>query len=241
MSSPTGQPRAEAEAGFTLVEIIVTLFAGMIVLLGVMMVLDLSLRQSARATDRVEASEHGRTAMEQVVQEIHSSCVWAPTSPVQQNSDASHLYFISQLTSSAVAIPVMHELYFSGGTLYDATFSLTNPNDTVTSDWTYANFSTTATSTRMVAQNVSQASINSAATPYFQYYQYVNGTVDSTSTYAMSTLPLTSTTAPNVGEVKLSFAVGPTDTSTEVYRTINLTDAVVVTPPTSAGGASVCE
>jgi prepilin-type N-terminal cleavage/methylation domain-containing protein len=79
-------PSAADQRGFTLVEIIVTLFAGTVIMLVIFAVLDLSVRQSASATDRVEAGQRGRTAMEQLVQELHSSCVAASVTPVLAGS-----------------------------------------------------------------------------------------------------------------------------------------------------------
>lgn len=236
---------AGGEAGFTLVELLVTMIAGIVVLMATFGVLDLSMRQNARETDRVQTTQIGRAAMERLVQELHSSCAWATAPPVQAASNGNTLWFISQFSSATVPSPVLHKVTLSGSTLSDTTYALSVPAGTTDTtgwlnnpgNWTFANFNTsTATGYTNLIKNVYPLA---PATSLFQYYQYVNGQIAIDSAHLL-TAPLTSTTAPTVGEVTIGMSVRPADQSTEATRAINLYDAAVVAaPPTT--GASQCQ
>jgi len=85
-----------------------------------------------------------------------------------------------------------------------------------------------------VLTNVSQATVNGAVQPVFQYYTYVNGTPSG----ALPT-PLSATDATNAVQVTVSFAVGPLSTSTAANRTIQTTGTAVLryVPADSTPGA----
>jgi Tfp pilus assembly protein PilV len=222
MTRPRSKAALAGEDGFTLVEVLVTTIAGVVLMLATLSLLDISTRQAARATDRVEATQRGRTAMEELVQELHSSCVWAAASPVQAQSDGSDLRFITQFSSSAVVSPSLHVVSLAGGNLTDTAYAATGGT---APSWTFAQ---TATSTKTLASNVSTVNVNGVTQPLFQYYQYVNGQLSWSS--PLST-PLSPTDAGNTTAVTISFAAGPSDTSTEKDRAINLNDSVVLAPP----------
>jgi len=236
---------SDREAGFTLVELLVTMIAGIVVLMATFGVLDISMRQNARATDRVQTTQIGRSAMERLIQELHSSCAWATAPPVQVGSSANTLWFISQFSSSTVPSPVLHKVALNGSVLSDTTYALSVPAGTTDTtgwlnnpaNWTFANFNTTvATGYTNLITNVYPVG---AATGLFQYYRYVNGQIAVDSTHLL-TAPLTAATAPTVGEVTIGMSVRPADQSTEADRAINLTDAAVVAaPPTT--GATECQ
>lgn len=237
--------RADGEAGFTLVELLVTMIAGIVVLMATFGVLDLSMRQNARATDRVQTTQIGRSAMERLIQELHSSCAWATATPVQAASGANTLWFISQFSSSTVPSPVLHKVTLNGTTLSDTTYALSVPTGTTDvngwlnnpANWTFANFNTaSATGYTNLITNVYPLG---TATGLFGYYQYVNGQIAIDSTHLL-TAPLTATTAPTVGEVTIGVSVRPADGSTEADRAINLSDAAVVAAP-QTNGASQCQ
>jgi Tfp pilus assembly protein PilV len=245
MKRLTAIREADGEAGFTLVELLVTMIAGIVVLMATFGVLDLSMRQNARATDRVQTTQIGRSAMERLVQELHSSCAWATATPVQVGSGGNTLWFISQFSSATVPSPVLHKVTLNGTILSDTTYALSVPAGTTDTtgwlnnpaNWTFANFNTaTATGYTNLITNVYPTGTN---TGLFQYYQYVNGQIAIDSTHLL-TAPLTAATAPTVGEVTIGMSVRPADGSTEADRAINLNDAAVVAaPPTN--GASQCQ
>jgi type II secretory pathway pseudopilin PulG len=218
MTGPNAASARRAEHGFTLVELLVVLMTGIIIVLATFTVLDVSMRQSARVTDRIEADQRGRTAMEQLVQELHSSCVASAVTPVVAGSDGSNIQFLSQFGSAPVLTPDLHKVGFASGALTDNVFASTggtSPN------WT---FSSTATSSKLLGTNFAQAAVSGVTQPVFQYYGYVSGQL---STTPLPT-PLSTSDAASTAQVTISFAAQPLSTSTEADRTVNLSDSVVL-------------
>lgn len=221
-----------AADGFTLIEMLVTIAAGITIVLAVLAAFDASVRQSQAATDRVQATQIGRVAMERVLQELNSSCVWSTVPSVQPGSDGTHIWFLSAFSSSPLPNPTLHEIWLApDGTLDDASYALTN-SQTPPSGWAASAFNSTPTTTRTLATNVSTISGTSAI---FQYYQYINGRLSITTANQLPA-PLSATTAPEVGAVTVGFAASPSDSSSQADRTINLTDTATLVPPPGPGG-----
>ncbi len=205
------------ERGFTLVELLVTMIAGLVMLMATLTVLDISVQESAKVADRVEAGQRGRIAMEQLIQELHSSCVAASVAPVLPGSTSTNIQFLSQFGSAAVLTPNLHAVTYSGGTLTDTAYAATGGSAPT---WT---FSSTPAYSRTVLTNVSQSTVNGTVQPVFQYYKYVNGTLSS----PLAT-PLSATDAADTVQVTANFAVGPLDTSAVADRTIQTTGTAVL-------------
>jgi len=108
MIPPRLRPDLTDQRGFTLVELLVTMIAGLVITLATLTMLDISVQQSAKVADRVEASQRGRVAMEQLIQELHSSCVAASVAPVLSGSTSKNIQFLSQFGSAAVLTPNLH-------------------------------------------------------------------------------------------------------------------------------------
>lgn len=234
----------ESESGFSLVELLVTMFAGIILFMATLTVLEVSMRQNARTTDRVQTTQIGRTAMERLAQELHSSCVWATVAPVQSGSTSTTLWFISQFSPDAVPVPTLHKVELNTTThvLNDKTYALTVPNGvsditswkTNPANWTLSAFNTSfATGSTNLVANVWPI----GSTSIFNYYQYVSGQIATDPTHQITGSTLTTATAANVGEVAVAFSVRPADQSTEADRAININDAIVVAAPISNGAA----
>ncbi|MGI8572529.1 MAG: PilW family protein [Solirubrobacteraceae bacterium] len=221
-----------AADGFTLVELLVSMVAGTILVLAILGVFDASVRQSQAATDRVEATQNGRIALEKLSQELNSSCIWSSVPTVQAGSDVSHIWFITAFSSTPLPNPVLHEVWLApGGLLQDASYALTN-SATPPAGWIPSAFNSTPSSTRTLATNVSYISGTSSL---FQYYQYISGHLAIDATHQLAT-PLLASTASAVGAVTIGFAVGPSDKSRQANRTINLTDTATLVPPPGPGG-----
>ena len=227
--------RAADQRGFTLVELLVSLSAGTVLMLALFSILDISVVQSARSIDRVESSQRGRTAMEQLIQALHSSCVAASVAPVLTTSDSTTLKFVSQFGSAPVLTPNEHVVTVQpDGTkpyndLVDKVYATTGGS---APNWT---FSTTPTVSKTLAENVSQATVGGTLQPYFQYFSYANGAISTTPL----TTPLSSADAADAVQVTVSMAVGPTDNSSDPHRITNLTDAVVLRYIPASGDQTV--
>jgi type II secretory pathway pseudopilin PulG len=224
--------RLVAAEGFTLIEMLVSIAAGIVLVFATLAAFDVSARQSAAASDRVEATQNGRSAMEKLLQELNSSCVWSTVPPVQAGSDGSHLWFLSAFSSVPLPNPVLHKVWIApGGALDDVSYTLLNPA-TPPGNWTSSAFNATPTSTRVLANGISYLSGSNAL---FQYYQYVNGHLAIDPAHQLAA-PLDATTAPLVGAVTIGYAAAPSSKSAQADRTINLTDTADLSPPPGPGG-----
>ncbi len=224
-----------SQQGFTLVELLVAMAAGLIVLFGVSSVIIGSLHATSRITDRVTAVQQGRTAMEQLIQELGSGCLANDVSPVQAttaagispavSSDGSHLVFVSGLGDSAVGTPTEHVISIQNGALIDASYTNTGgspPALNTPATWTFA--ATPARRSRML-DHVAQID---STTPIFQYDSYSNAsnpTANSLVGAQPLTVPLTTTTAPTVAQVDIAWQVAPSDGLTDATRVTAMRDS----------------
>jgi hypothetical protein len=243
--------RLRGEEGFTLVELLATLAAGMVVLAGVVTVISVALQQTTYTFTRVDATERARTMLTRVEDELHSACLTDGVTPIQggaqgtQISDANSLVFVSQFGTSASPTPVEHKITYtaSNGTLKEYTYNAT----TAGSDPTKWAFSSTPTNSagRLLLNNVTQIRTSgNTLVPVFQYFAYepytdVNGNAammlldGSQSVPGTTSLPnpdplsvspsgLSATDAASAAEVLVNLLVGPQGGSLE---NTNLTSA----------------
>ncbi len=90
------------ESGFTIVELLVAMVAGVIVTGALFAVLEMSLHQTSRITDRVQASQLGRIALTRMTNELQSACIAREFTPVLAKSKSNELRFISGTSEKAV-------------------------------------------------------------------------------------------------------------------------------------------
>jgi Tfp pilus assembly protein PilW len=231
----------EGEAGFTLIELLVAMIAGIAVLGALFTIVDVTFHQTTRTFSRVDATQAARTTLETIEGELHSACVVSGVTPIQAQSSAANLVFLTAYGNAASPTAVEHQITFSSatGTLIDSTYAATGGNSP---NWT---FSTTASTTRTLLSNVAQ----SASTPIFQYFDYEQPTNSSGvaytdsggNTYMMlldgtSAVPGTST-IPTADPLSTPLSTGDAQTAAEVLITLvakpsggsneqtNLTDA----------------
>lgn len=232
------QTRCAAQAGFTLVELLVGMLAGVVVLFGATSLMIVALHFSGRISDRVAATQQSRTAMEQLMQELQSGCLTSDVSPVQAStaagisptvdSDGTHLVFVSGLGDSATATPTEHVVSIQNGALVDASYSFAGgspPALNTPSTWT---FNATPAQTRTLLAHVSQIDPN---TPLFQYYSYSNSANPTANSLlnavALSATPLSSANAPAVAEVAIAWQAAPPNGLTDSSRVVQMNDSVV--------------
>jgi prepilin-type N-terminal cleavage/methylation domain-containing protein len=224
-----------SERGFTLIEMMVTLVTGTVVLLATYFVLDVSIRESSRLSERTDATQRGRVAMEKVLQELHSSCVASGVTPVEPGSTSTKLEIISQTGN---------ETYFPHVTKHviqyvSATHSLTDESYVSTAEKTRGEWEwpTSATSTQTIITGVAQSTEGSSTAPVFQYYKYEGGHL---STTPISESPLSATNANETAAVAVRFTVWPSSERTTGARTIDLADTAVLRfDPASATGTNM--
>jgi prepilin-type N-terminal cleavage/methylation domain-containing protein len=216
------RPDLASEKGFSLIELLVALVAGLVVMGALYAILEVSLHQTSHLTDRVSADQRGRLTMEKVMQIVQSSCVAPNYTPIEPNSTGSELRIVSAplgAKGATAALPEvnMHVLALSGETLadtiYPSTAGSTAPN------WTFS-AKATKESPITLLKGVSQ----SGSTPVFQYYGY-EGSKLSTTPLAV---PLSEVNANKAASVTVTYVAKPETGNVTVNRTLTLTDTAVL-------------
>ncbi len=67
-------PALKDEGGYSLIELVIAASAGVMVLLGLFAMFDLSVKNSAQVTQRVDANGRAKPAIQQLMNDLHSAC-----------------------------------------------------------------------------------------------------------------------------------------------------------------------
>jgi type II secretory pathway pseudopilin PulG len=216
------------QRGFTLVETLAVIAAGTVVMIGLFTMIDVTLHQTTRTFDRVDATQRARTTLESIMNELHSACIGPGDTPIQPGSTATDFFFVSQYSNAANVTPVTeHEVYVdSAGNLYEKTYANTG---SASPPWTFA---TTPSTTRLLLTNVRSAQFqyyayqqvsytDAAGNPYMMILdgtQAVPGT-NTIPTAAPLPVPLSTSNAQQAVEVTINLTVGPAGGSGENTNT----------------------
>jgi prepilin-type N-terminal cleavage/methylation domain-containing protein len=189
------------QRGFTLIEMLVGMAAGIVVISALFTIVDVTLKQTTRTFSRVDATQRARVAIETIETQMHSACAGNNIIPIAAGSNANQLFYWSQYGKAVTLTPVQHRLTFnsSAGTLTDQTFAMVQGSPYWTVD------AASPLTTKTVLTNVSR----SGSTPVFQYFSHSqDGRTPITS-------QLTTNTAVHTVEVQITFVVGPGGGSNE--------------------------
>jgi type II secretory pathway pseudopilin PulG len=247
-------PDLRGERGFTLIELLVSTLAGIVVAAATGAIVVTSVHFSSNFSDRVDANQQARTAMEKITTALNSSCVATALPPLVTGgtingaqSDDTHLYFYSSASSVSPDGPTINpsliEVSLSGGQLILSTspwVSGTAPTVSNPNPWAFST-TTPPNTAAVLLSHATQATIGGVAQPVFHYYGYAAGGAISTTPFtANSTTPLATADAANTAMVTISFAAVPSDNYNAGNRAANITDSVVLrlTPASSGGIAS---
>lgn len=226
--SRAAQKALRDERGFTLIELMVALVVGMIVLLVAFNLLDISVQQTAQITERVDADQRGRHALEIITQELHSSCIASAVAPIQPSdgshpgSDSSHLVVMSQFGSAPALTPDLHVISVTGGQMTEDVYAGTPGG--AAGKWT---FGASPTRSSQLLSNVSAALVGSppVVQPAFAYYAY--GTNGQLLTTPLST-PLSAADAKSAVAVTIAFAAQSTTGNPDPKRTVTFNSSIVL-------------
>jgi Tfp pilus assembly protein PilW len=221
------------EAGFGLVETLVAALMG-VVLAGAMgLILVVSLHQSTRLSDVVEATQLGRTTMNHIVNELHSACIAPNFEPIQEKSKGNELLFVTAYGKEAqLAGAEMHKIVWSGenGTLIDYSVASTG-------SWPEFAFGAFPAKGTTIGQHVYQVLRGGKPVPIFQYYKYGTEATSSTTT-GLSTLTepltvpeatgLTPVDAEGTSAVLVSFREAPFNNNTNLSRSAEFSNQVTL-------------
>jgi hypothetical protein len=194
--------RTRDQGGFSLPELLVTLMSGMVIFSAIVMMTTTALHNQDRISRRVDASSRVRPVLTHIVQELHSACVAQHVTPImataatgKDSSTGTQLSFITRSGSTVTPTPDQHVITLSGGILTEAVYPALGGAQP--GPWS---FSSTASSNQQLLTNVSAPPAG-----MFQYFDFVNGALDTTS----SVVPLSATDAARTAIVKITLTSAP--------------------------------
>lgn len=217
--------------GFTLIETLVAIATGIVVTFALFAILEVSLHQSARAGDVVQASQLGRTTMTRMVDELRSACIAQEFTPVQEKSSNTALYFRNSYSEQAVPTSASeHRIEWNEKTGALTDFTLPSNGGS----WPKFTYSTSATpaSGTLIGEDISaqgtivvknkEGKSETIPTPIFRYYKYATkaGNAAEDTNVAVNTLTpielaskeeLGSARAEEVAAVLISIRAGAVD------------------------------
>jgi Tfp pilus assembly protein PilW len=184
--------------GSTMVELLVSISATLIVFTAVITLTTAVLHHQDRINRRVDATSRARPVMTRIVQELHSACVTSHIVPVRAPSSGTSISFLSKSGSGVGLTPDLHKISLSGTTLTE-TVTPATPGS-IPPSW---DFSGSASSPRTLLTNVA-----APGGVMFRYYDFVTGT-GALNTTPLATPLVDTTTAPRAAYVTVSFTSSP--------------------------------
>jgi type II secretory pathway pseudopilin PulG len=230
--------RLQAEDGFTLIELLVAMVTSLVVCFAAFTLLQVASDQSARATDYLQASQLGRTAMSHIVDALNSACVSEGTAPIQETSSGEKLVFVTGFSKKAEIKPseVQHnEIKWEAitgkvGKLVDVRSYAEKEIGTDTGEYQWAK----ATTVELDPAVDKPVNAKGEALPIFKYYKYGSeaSSTSETGVTSLTEIPQKSSTeelkaeAKKVAGTTISFRSLPVDRSEKVGRDLDLSDQV---------------
>ncbi len=218
--------RFREESGFSLIEVMVAMVAGIVVTGALFAILEVALHQNSRIDDRVQAQQIASNALARVIDPLRSGCISREATPVQTGSTPTKLIFTTAFSQATT--PAVGEVYKETVELLSHKLWMKTQKATAGAWPTYTSFEEPGKST-LLAENVYPPS---GQTYLFQYYKYGTKS-ESTSETALSSLePLTNTgalseaEAKSVAGVEVGLLALPQDADTRLNRGAELTDQV---------------
>jgi len=210
--------RLACEAGFTLTELLAAMVIGAIVVFAAFALVDRAFTATNEVTDRVDAAQRGRIAMDDVTRQLGSQVCFSGTLPLIAGSPTS-ITFVTDLSDGSVS-PERHTLSFvaAGATfnLVETDYSMVSANGATPVVW-----SSSPVRNKTLLTGIAQ----DGATPFFQYLGYYAAAASKTTTLNST---LTSDDLDNVTQIAVSFSVRPAHASTANTRGSTLSERVAV-------------
>jgi Tfp pilus assembly protein PilW len=203
--------RMAQESGFTVMELLVASLLGMVVILAAAAIMDSAQSHSSRVAFRVDATQRGRAAMEQVTQRLRSQVCIGTASPITDARNDSVTFYAD--FGDEVFTPELRRIYVAGGALREEIYlgSGTPPNVT---------FASTPSQRRLVLEGIEQANNQSGtAVPYFSYYAY--NASNPTEPTELLTTPVSATDRARIVRVQIAFRVRAKAQDERVDTTFN--------------------
>jgi Tfp pilus assembly protein PilW len=229
---------ARSEDGFTLIEVLVAAATSVVVIGAVSTILVISLHQSSRISDRVQATQLGRITLTKLVDELRSTCLKEKFTPVQEESTGSVLWFVDSYgEESEPAHAYEHKVEWTGNSAKPSEpGKLIDYSYTSEGSWPNFTFSKAQTPTRItLGENIYMTETEKAKfAPIFEYSKYAttasaSATSPETDLAAMhlgESEKLTTAAAAEVAAVTVSFTASPADKNLALSRAAPLSTEV---------------
>ncbi|MEA2474522.1 MAG: hypothetical protein QOE06_2437 [Thermoleophilaceae bacterium] len=186
-----------AEGGFTLPELMISIVVGTLVIIAAYGLLDASRSGALKVTDRVDATQRGRLAMDEIVRELRSQvCVDPAAGAIADGRDGSVTFYT--FSGTGAYAPERHTITW-------------DPRAHTISDYRYVGsgspprmtYPAAPTSTNVLLTDV----VQDGAAPIFAYYAW---STDGTATPSLRLpTPLTTADAVRAVRVVVQFRVLP--------------------------------
>jgi hypothetical protein len=230
-----------AEHGMSLLELLVAMLMSIVILGALVGLLEVTVNQEQRITDRTQADQIGRTVMTNIVDKLHSSCAGFGSAPIQvpkggvtaplTTSGHTSLWFISVYgendtsgnESSAAPLPELiteHDIAWekegtiSPGKEFGTLVDYAFTGKGEPPNWVFPTLSAAHATKTVLAKDVIPSQVGGKPS-LFQYYTYKAGELAELGSSEVE--PLSEVNAENVAKVSITFtqASNPTKTAAE--------------------------
>jgi hypothetical protein len=219
MSLVAGLRRARSESGHTLMELVVAMSLGMGILLISFHLLDRSLGLTREVSDRVEAVQNGRLAMDTVTRQLRSQvCLGGEAALVTATGDS--VTFYSNLGTTG--IPDRYTITFD-----EAARTLTQTRVLNNGSPPPTTLFTGATRVNTLLANAARNGPSPTLNPVFTYYGF-DGADPPKAVQQLTPMPLSLAQRERTARIVISFVSRPSKATTTNKRAAVLTDEIFV-------------
>jgi prepilin-type N-terminal cleavage/methylation domain-containing protein len=156
-----------SEAGFTLPELLTTMWIAGVIMLAAFAMVDFVMKRTAEAEQRVEATQRGRTGMDMITRQLRSQVCLNATPPIAEGTADSIQFFTDLGNSTASSLPERHTLTFNAAA-GSITETVEKPNATNPVTWK-------APTTRILLSGITRdTDAGGNPIPIFQYRGFDN-------------------------------------------------------------------
>jgi type II secretory pathway pseudopilin PulG len=189
--------QARDERGFALLELVVASTIGVVVLLAGFRLSDAFNHAQIRVSDRSEAIARGRTATEQIAQQLRSQVCLGPGYPAITYGDDSRVTFYADLANTTF-VPEQRDLQWASGSLTERAYA-----GTASGGLPPFTFARTASRTRVVIDRIALRRSGASDIPFFRFYSFDGN--DPIRPSRLLRTPLSAGDAARVVQITVSF------------------------------------
>ncbi|MDX6622231.1 MAG: hypothetical protein QOE75_163 [Solirubrobacterales bacterium] len=187
------------ERGATLIELVVGMFAGLVVMAALITLIMVTIGTTSRVSARVHATQEARLTLNKVIDQLHSACIAPKIPPIREGSSATELRFVHATGSAVSPTPTETRITYANGELTQRDYSWVKG---VAPLWEFQ-----TTPSRTVLLNDGIGPIGNK--PVFTYYRSSGGTP------AQLEAPLTGAEPNETIHVTVAFSATPNDDNGE--------------------------